>query len=171
MLSTRWRLSGRARAGYGNCLFLTCTQSGGSGRSQKTVFGMCFVSHRGFDTKWSFVEGLAKYELAGRRVFVEYCGLDKVEETWSRSTAALLQARLVVLVLSPRFQESAWCMEELRVAMLRPERVILVCYNTKAVPNEAALQQAHEELVQAPQLHSKGARRCAWLLAGVHICS
>ena len=111
-----------------------------------------FVSHSP-DTQWNFVEGLAEHELAGCRV--SYSGHEHGprRETWSTTLAALLQARLVVVVLSPRSQRSAWCMEELRAAMLHPERVSVVFYNAEAQRNEAALQEALEEFDMTPQLY------------------
>ncbi len=83
-----------------------------------------FVSHRGPDTKWNFAEDM-KVELPDRNVFVDKSDLHPGPNGtgWDSILYALTTARVVLVVLSDRFQESAYCMEELRIAQQRPDTV------------------------------------------------
>jgi hypothetical protein len=91
-----------------------------------------FVSHRGPDTKRSFVEYL-QLALPGRNVFVDRTSLRKGDVGWETIKGALCTSRIVLIVLSSRYQESPWCLEELRIAFqLRKQGkldiVLVVCY-------------------------------------------
>jgi hypothetical protein len=87
-----------------------------------------FISHRGPDTKTTFVDGLRR-ELPGRRVFVdEY--MDKGVDNWATIKSTLDQARVVVLVLSPGYHESPWCLEEMRLAFEAGKETRVIFFNT-----------------------------------------
>jgi hypothetical protein len=77
-----------------------------------------FVSHRGPDTKGTWADGIS-VQLGHRKVFVDKYSLKNGTKAWDDIRHALQAANIVVLVMSPRFQESAYCLEELRLAMER----------------------------------------------------
>jgi hypothetical protein len=62
-------------------------------------------------------------------VFVdEY--MDKGVENWSTIKSALDQANIVVIVLSPGYHESPWCLEEMRLAFEAGKAIRVVFYKT-----------------------------------------
>ena len=75
-----------------------------------------FICHRGPDTKDNFVSDMVKHELQGRSLYADKWGLQPGEPNWPTLLSNLRSARIVLVVLSPRFQESAWCLEELCAA-------------------------------------------------------
>lgn len=110
-----------------------------------------FVSHRGPDTKTTFVDGLRR-ELPGRSVFVDE-HMDKGVDSWATIKGALQQARVVVLVLSPGYQESPWCLEEMRLAFEAGKVVRVVFYETS--PGQIPILNLEPALIKAqrsPQL-------------------
>ena len=85
-----------------------------------------FISHRGPDTKRSLVSHLEqKLRGISLDVFVDYT-MDKGGVGWQTILSKLRGAQRVLLVLSPGFEESCWCLEELRVMAERPEAVLPV---------------------------------------------
>ena len=76
-----------------------------------------YICHRGPDTKDNFVSDMVKHELQGRSVYADRWGLQPGEPDWPTLLSNLKNARIVLVVLSPRFQESAWCLEELCAAI------------------------------------------------------
>lgn len=80
-----------------------------------------FVSHRGPDTKRNFVEYL-QLALPGRNIFVDRVSLRKADVGWETIVGALSTARIVLIVLSPEYQRSFWCLEELRIAFQQREQ-------------------------------------------------
>ena len=99
-----------------------------------------------------------KIELPGRRVFVDKDDLYIGQSGWQQILKALTAARIVLVVISPGFQSSAWCLEELRIALLRPETVRLVYWDTKhGHVDEAALADAWKDYKRSIQLQQSPA--------------
>ena len=124
-----------------------------------------FVSHRGPDTKWNFVEDM-KRELPGRRVFLDMDDLHVGAEGWEQILQALTTARIVLVVISPGFQSSAWCLEELRIALLRRHTVRLVYWDTgHGQVDEGALLEALKDYRASIPQHQSPARSSATVIA------
>ena len=90
-----------------------------------------FISHRGPETKLALVGHVeAKLRHLNLDVFVDYT-LDKGAEAWQTILAKLRGAHRVLVVLSPRFEESCWCLEEVRVMAKRRDAVLPLFFNRK----------------------------------------
>ena len=76
-----------------------------------------FICHRGPDTQLSFVRDMLSHEFRDRSVYVDTWALQPGEPDWPTLSRNLSDASIVLVVLSPRFQESAWCLEELCAAI------------------------------------------------------
>ena len=114
-----------------------------------------FVSHRGPDVKSTFVD-LLEYALADRAVFVDKSGLEPGQHNWPAMLAALKRAKIVLVVLSPNYQRSPWCLEELRTAMQLGKRVMIVHYGdtSRGHVNEVDLRVSLRDLKRHLQLVS-----------------
>ncbi len=111
-----------------------------------------FISHRGPDTKGNVVEAI-KRELLGRRVFVDKDDLLNGTKNWPQILQALTTARLVLVVITSQFQQSAWCLEELRIALLRPRNIRIVYWDAKrGHVDEVALAEAMKGFQKSSQL-------------------
>ena len=116
-----------------------------------------FICHRGPDTKLNFVSDLLKHELQGRSVYADKWGLQPGEPNWPTLLNNVRKAGIVLVVLSPRFQESAWCLEELCAAIdqgrLDKLTLRVVCFGRSTDKIfESQLAMALVELKGAPQL-------------------
>ena len=80
----------------------------------------------------------------GISVFVYY-DLEKGCLSWPTILAHLRGAKRVLLVLMPRFEESPWCLEEVRVMAERPEAVLPIYVDREpGSVNEGCLQHAFD---------------------------
>ena len=77
---------------------------------------------------------------ANLEVFVDY-EMAKGKEAWALILAKLRGAHRVLLVLSPGFEESPWCLEEARVAAERCDAVLPVFFDREPGDVDAALLQ------------------------------
>lgn len=105
-----------------------------------------FISHRGPDTKQNFVDVLHRFlSLQNLKAFVDFGELEIGERTWPAIENAIQNAEICVVVLSPKYAESDWCLKELEKIMEKDERVILpVFYSLRKFgrrqPNRMALR-------------------------------
>ncbi|KAK9845999.1 hypothetical protein WJX81_008025 [Elliptochloris bilobata] len=106
-----------------------------------------FLSHRGPDSKRHLVSHLVqRLERASLNVFVDYT-MPKGVESWKTILAKLRGARRIVILLSPRFEESCWCLEEVRAAAQRLDAVLPIFLNrAPGQCNTSELQRAEVEL-------------------------
>ena len=78
-----------------------------------------FICHRGPDVKGDLVGHIKeRLQRANLVVFVDY-GMPKGVESWAHVLATLRGARGVLILLTPGFEESPWCLEEARVVAAR----------------------------------------------------
>ena len=78
-----------------------------------------FICHRGPDVKGDLVGHLEeRLKRANLIVFVDY-GMPKGVESWAHVLATLRGARGVLILLTPGFEESHWCLEEARAVAAR----------------------------------------------------
>lgn len=74
-----------------------------------------FVCHRG-ETKRKLVSHVkARLQRSSLHVFVDY-ELEKGGDSWQNILESLRRARRVLAILSPEFERSPWCLEELWAA-------------------------------------------------------
>lgn len=99
-----------------------------------------FVSHRGTLKRGLISHVVHRLRRANLDVFVDY-EMSKGMETWALILAKLRGAHRVLLVLSPGFEVSPWCLEEARLAAERCEAVLPVFFDRKPGEVEAALLQ------------------------------
>ena len=105
-----------------------------------------FVSHRGTLKRGLISHIVKRLRRANLDVFVDY-EMSKGVESWALILAKLRGAHRVLLVLSPGFEESPWCLEEARVAAERCEAVLPVFFDRKPGDVDAAqLQRAWQKL-------------------------
>ena len=77
-----------------------------------------FVCHRG-ETKRQLVSHVkARLQRSSLRVFVDF-ELEKGSDSWQTILESLRRAPRVLVILSPDFESSPWCLEELWAAMQR----------------------------------------------------
>ena len=85
-----------------------------------------FISHRGPDTKRSLVSHIEhKLRRFNLDVFTDY-SMEKGVKSWQTVLEKLRGAHRVLLVLSPGFEDSCWCLEELRVMAERSDAVLAI---------------------------------------------
>ena len=78
-----------------------------------------FICHRGPDVKGDLVGHIEeRLKRANLIVFVDY-GMPKGVKSWPHVLATLRGARGVLILLTPGFEESPWCLEEARVVAAR----------------------------------------------------
>ena len=114
-----------------------------------------FVSHCGYDVKMNFVD-LLEHELGDRAVFVDKSGLEPGQQNWRAMLANLQQATIVLVVMSPGYQSSPWCLEELRTALQLGKLVMILHYGAVARGqiDEHRLKASLSKLRKAPQLET-----------------
>ena len=87
-----------------------------------------FVSHRGPEAKWQLVSHIVEgLRTAKVQVFVDYA-LEKGEPAWDTITANLREAKYVLLVLTPGFESSCWCLEEARLMVEHRKSILPIFY-------------------------------------------
>lgn len=105
-----------------------------------------FVSHRGPDFKQTLVPWIKKEFGLSRPIFVDNISMDPAAGGmgWEEILAALRSAKIVMIILSPGFQESAYCLEELRIAITEKLNAVrILCYTVEpGHVDEPALQRA-----------------------------
>ena len=78
-----------------------------------------FICHRGPETKGGLVGHIKeRLQRANLIVFVDY-ELRKGVESWPHVSATLRGARGVLMLLTPGFEDSPWCLEEARAVAAR----------------------------------------------------
>ena len=88
-----------------------------------------FPIHRGPDAKMGFVADLCK-QLPGRNVFQDQHHLHGLV-LLPTIVEKLQEAAIILVVLSPDFHQSAWCLEELRMAYsMRGSKRIRIVFHT-----------------------------------------
>ena len=102
-----------------------------------------FVSHRGPDVKKKLVSHVvSRLRRVSLSVFVDY-DIEKGCVSWPTILAHLRGAKCVLLLLTPGFEESPWCLEELRVMAERREVVLPVFIDREpGKVNEGCLRRA-----------------------------
>ena len=101
-----------------------------------------FICHRGSETKRNLVGHIKeRLQRANLIVFVDY-EMRKGIQAWPHVLATLRGARHVLILLTPDFEESAWCLEEARAAATRPDAVLPVFIDRPASWDEGKLPAA-----------------------------
>ena len=124
-----------------------------------------FVSHRGPDVKRELVSHIVdRLQRVGITVFVDY-NLEKGCLSWPTILAHLRGAKRVLLVLTPHFEESPWCLEEVRVMAERLEAVLPIYVDREPGSiNEGSLQHAFDKF-RKDRPDADGAIVQQWLAA------
>lgn len=108
-----------------------------------------FVSHRGTEFKQTLVQWIKEGFGSRSLLFIDNVSMDPASGGigWQEILDALRTAKIVLIILSPGFQESAYCLEELRVATAEKlDDVRILCYGIEPGHiNEQALQMASKE--------------------------
>ena len=99
-----------------------------------------FVSHRGTLKRSLISHIVQRLRRANLDVFVDY-EMSKGAKAWALILAKLRGAHRTLLVLSPGFEESPWCLEEARVAAERCAAVLPVFFDREPGDVDAALLQ------------------------------
>lgn len=111
-----------------------------------------FISHRGPDTKLTLVSHLVeRLENLNYRVFVDNEGLEPGDRAWPKMQQVLRTATVQLIVESENYHSSWWCMEELRIAMETPEKIIPVFFGVKpgiTKDKEKLLEKSFQKLRQ-----------------------
>ena len=104
-----------------------------------------FICHRGPEVKRTLVGHIKeRLERANLIVFVDY-ELRKGVESWPDILATLRGARRVLILLTPNFEDSPWCLEEARAAAARLDAVVPVLLAREDVSwDTEKLWAAHE---------------------------
>lgn len=105
-----------------------------------------FISHRGPDVKKELVSHIVdRLQRVGISVFVDY-NLEKGCVSWPTILAHLRGAKCMLLLLTPRFEESPWCLEEVRVMAELREAVLPVYVDREPGSiNEGCLRGAFDK--------------------------
>ncbi|KAK9842536.1 hypothetical protein WJX81_005029 [Elliptochloris bilobata] len=102
-----------------------------------------FICHRGPDTKRGLVSHIKnRLQRSNLLIFVDY-DMEKGGDSWEAITDKLRGARRVLIILSPNFEESPWCLKELCAATERSdacEVLLLVCYDRAPEDEDVALR-------------------------------
>ena len=104
-----------------------------------------FVSHRGPDVKRELVSHIVdRLQRVGISVFVDY-NMEKGCVSWPTILAHLRGAKRVLLLLTPQFEESPWCLEEVRVMAERREAVLPIFVDREpGYVNKGSLRSAFD---------------------------
>ncbi|XP_041001687.1 TIR-only protein-like [Juglans microcarpa x Juglans regia] len=91
-----------------------------------------FISHRGPDTR-RHIAGLLHDHLLmrGHRPFIDYRNLKAGDKLSEKIDTAVRDCKVGVVVFSPRYCESSYCLHELALLMEYKKRVIPIFYNVK----------------------------------------
>ncbi|KAG6629718.1 hypothetical protein CIPAW_14G104700 [Carya illinoinensis] len=91
-----------------------------------------FISHRGPDTRRNIAGLLHDHLLRrGHRPFIDYRNLKAGDKLSEKIDTAVRDCKVGVLVFSPRYCESSYCLQELALLMEYKKRVIPILYNVK----------------------------------------
>lgn len=109
------------------------------GRVVDTVFKTCpprdyqvFLSHRGPDTKEKFAQPLYDRLVSrGLRVFLDKEELEGALKIDSQIEVAIQFAYVNIIIFSPRFPESSWCMDELFLMTKATGTILPVFYEVE----------------------------------------
>jgi len=86
-----------------------------------------FISHRGPDTKTSFVSFLYEaLKRAGLHPFLDCKSIGKGQDSWKCISHAIQTTPLALVIFSKNFAQSEWCLRELHA--------ILECSSMKVLP-------------------------------------
>ena len=103
-----------------------------------------FICHRGPEVKRSLVGHIKeRLQRANLTVFIDY-DMRKGVQSWQHTLATLRGARRVLLLITPGFEESPWCLEEARVAADRLDAVLPVFVDREASCDEGKLLAAFD---------------------------
>ena len=112
-----------------------------------------FICHRGPEVKRNLVGHIKeRLERANLIVFVDYEMREGVQ-SWQHVLATLRGSRRVLILLTPGFEESPWCLEEARAAAARPDAVLPVFIDREASWDERLLRAAHSKLSADRDFH------------------
>ncbi|KAG2701322.1 hypothetical protein I3843_06G035600, partial [Carya illinoinensis] len=91
-----------------------------------------FISHRGPDTRRNIAGLLHDYLLMrGHRPFLDYRNLKAGDKLSEKIDTAVRDCKVGVVVFSPRYCDSFYCLHELALLMEYKKRVIPIFYNVK----------------------------------------
>eukprot|EP00253_Pinus_taeda_P035960 PITA_35960 len=99
---------------------------------RKTWFYHVFICHRG-ETKEEFAEPLygRLHGLRGLRVFLDKPELVAAHRIEPQIAAAIQFASVNIVIFSPRFPESSWCLDELTLMQTCGAKILPVFYKVK----------------------------------------
>ncbi|XP_035539681.1 protein VARIATION IN COMPOUND TRIGGERED ROOT growth response-like [Juglans regia] len=91
-----------------------------------------FISHRGPDTRRNLSGLLYDHLLRlGHRPFLDYRNMKAGDKLSEKIDTAIRDCKVGVVVFSPRFCESSYCLHELTLLIDYKKRVIPIFYNVK----------------------------------------
>ena len=148
------------------CLFLQeppVSKRGGPGGSSRGQACDVFICSRGPEVKGNLVSHIKeRLQRANLTVFVDY-EMRKGIEAWQHVLATLRGARGVLLMLTPGFEESPWCLEEARTVAARLDEaraaaagvdfVLPVLFDREAIWDEGKLPAAFHEFLANRDFH------------------
>jgi hypothetical protein len=122
-----------------------------------------FINHRGVDVKKTFARSLYLRLLqSGCRAFLDHEELQEGYSLSSQIEDAIRTASIHVAIFSPRYAESAWCLNELLLMLESRAPIIPVFYrvtppqvrwNRRDGVYAQALRRLEEKRVYDPQTH------------------
>ena len=117
-----------------------------------------FICHRGPEVKRSLVGHIkGSLQRANLTVFVDY-ELREGVMSWPHILATLRGARRVLILLTPAFEESPWCLEEARTAAARPDAVLPIFIDREASWDAGKLRAALNEFMLDRDFHQLRAK-------------
>ncbi|XP_057817452.1 TMV resistance protein N-like [Cryptomeria japonica] len=96
----------------------------------KSVWYDVFINHRGPDTKQTLAASIySALKPLGVEVFLDEPELQLGDSIPFELQYAITTSFLHIVILSPRYAESTWCLQELSLMLKTGQKVILVFYN------------------------------------------
>ncbi|GLJ08045.1 hypothetical protein SUGI_0080290 [Cryptomeria japonica] len=111
-----------------------------------------FISHRGEDTKQNIASHLYhNLQQRGYTVFLDKNSIRGGEPITKSIRRAIRSASVHVVIFSPRFAESAWCLDELRLMLETRVPIVPVFWGIK--PSEVSMEDEDGAYARAFQVH------------------
>lgn len=114
-----------------------------SGNANNNYKYNIFLNHRGSDTKDTIASDLYRWlTFFGLQVFLDLWEMKVGEKISTQIKEAIASASLHFAIFSPRYAESVWCLEELRLMFESNKPIIPIFYKVK--PADLRLAQEHK---------------------------
>lgn len=110
----------------------TFSSSSSTSTSTSTSNYDVFINHRGPDVKKTFASHLyRRLLLHGFRVFLDQQEMQAGDRVISQIEGAIATASVHIAILSPRYAESKWCLDELLLMLKSGATIIPIFFNVK----------------------------------------